>query len=110
MSDRKQPRDLTPGPRRWKAVGGDFAHQCTFCGGSPTEAVVGAPDGDAGILWQVAVCHDCLVDCISTRLAAITKARELGLRGESRRRPAGRPFGRLFLGSVFPVENEPIRL
>src|ERR1700722_2193238 len=34
-------RKLTPGQRRWKAVGGDRVHQCTFCGGGPTEAVVG---------------------------------------------------------------------
>jgi hypothetical protein len=79
MSDRQQPRNLTPGPRRWKAVGGDRVHQCTFFGGGPTEAVVGCPDGDAPILWQVAVCRECLTDLIMTRLAAVKHQRTVAL-------------------------------
>jgi hypothetical protein len=75
MSDRQQPRDLTTGPRRWKAVGGDRVHQCTFCGGEPREAVVGCPDGDAPIRWQVAVCRECL----TTRFAAVKHQRTVAL-------------------------------
>jgi hypothetical protein len=69
----------TPGPRRWKAVGGDRVTQCTFCGGGPTEAVVGCPDGDAPILWQVAVCRECLTDLIMTRFAAVKHQRTVAL-------------------------------
>jgi hypothetical protein len=79
MSTRQQPRDLTPGPRRWKAVGGDRVHHCTFCGGGPTEAVVGCPDSDAPILWQVAVCRECLTDLIMTRFAAVKHQRTMAL-------------------------------
>jgi hypothetical protein len=59
-------------PRRWKAVGGDRIDRCTFCGGSPTEAVVGCPD-DSGalVLWEVAICEACLADTIMTRFAAV---------------------------------------
>jgi hypothetical protein len=79
MSDRQQPRDLTPGPRLWKAVGGDRVHQCTFCGGSPIEAVVGCPDSDAPVLWQVAICGACLADMIMTRFAAVKHQRTVAL-------------------------------
>ena len=79
MSTRQQPRDLTPGPRRWKAVGGDRVHHCTFCGGGPTEAVVGCPDSDAPILWQIAVCRECITDLIMTRFAAMKHQRTVAL-------------------------------
>ena len=79
MSDRQHLRDLTPGARRWKAIGGDRVHQCTFCGAGPTEAVVGCPDSDAPILWQVAVCRECLTDLIMTRFAAVKHQRTVAL-------------------------------
>jgi hypothetical protein len=55
----RAPRNLTSAiaanpekPRRWKAVGGDRIDRCTFCDGSPTEAVVGCPDdGGAPVIW-----------------------------------------------------------
>jgi hypothetical protein len=47
------------------------AGTCTFCGGGPTEAVVGCPDSDAPVLWQVAVCSECRTDLIMTRFAAV---------------------------------------
>jgi hypothetical protein len=80
MFDRAQPRDLTSlstatGPCQWKVVGGDRVEICTFYGGGPTEAVVGCPDGDAPVLWQVAVCGPCLADIIMTRLAAVKHQR-----------------------------------
>ena len=85
MSDRQQPRDLTPsftatdevGPRPWKVVGADRAGTCTFCGGGPTEAVVGCPDRDAPILF--AACRECLTDLIMTRIAALKHQRMLAL-------------------------------
>jgi hypothetical protein len=53
MSDRQQPRDLTPRtPRRWKVIGLEQAHRCTFCG-RRLSATVGCPDDDAPILFQV---------------------------------------------------------
>jgi hypothetical protein len=40
MSDREQPRDLTPPTAgRWKVVGLELAHRCTFCG-RPSSATV----------------------------------------------------------------------
>jgi len=72
-------RKLTPGQRRWKAVGGDRVHQCTFCRGGPTEAVVGCPDSDVPILWQVAVCRECIADLIMTRFAAVKHRRTMAL-------------------------------
>ena len=52
MSDLQRPRNLessftATGPRQWKVVGGDRVGTCTFCGGGPTEAVVGCPDDGA---------------------------------------------------------------
>ena len=87
MSDCQHPRDLTPsfratdegGPRPWKMVGADRAGTCTFCGGGPTEAVVGCPDSDAPILWQVAACRECLTDLIMTRFAAVKHQRTVSL-------------------------------
>jgi hypothetical protein len=69
-------------PRQWKVVGGDRAGPCTFCGGGPTEAVVGCPDGDAPVLWQVAVCSECLMDLIMTRFAAVKHQRIVALAKE----------------------------
>jgi hypothetical protein len=90
MSDRQHPRDLTPSfratdersPRPWKVVGADRAGTCTFCGGGPTEAVVGCPDSDAPVLWQVAVCDECLTDLIMTRFAAVKHQRIVALAKE----------------------------
>ena len=84
MSDRQRPRNLTSSftatdPRQWKVVGGDRVGTCTFCGGGPTEAVVGCPDGDAPILWQVAVCGPCLADTVMTRFAAVKHQRIVAL-------------------------------
>ena len=53
-----------------------------FCGGSPTEAVVGCPDDDASVLWQVAVCSECLTDLIMTRFAAVKHQRTVALAKE----------------------------
>jgi hypothetical protein len=80
MSDLQRPRNLAfsftaTGPRQWKVVGGDRAGTCTFCGGGPTEAVVGCPDEDAPILWQVAVCGECLADTIMWRFAEVKAER-----------------------------------
>jgi hypothetical protein len=83
MSDRQRPRDLAPsfratdegGPRAWKVVGADRAGTCTFCGGRPTEAIVGCPDSDAPVLWQVAMCSECITDLIMTRFAAVKHQR-----------------------------------
>jgi hypothetical protein len=60
-------------------VGADRAGTCTFCGGSPTETVVGCQDGDAPVLWQVAVCSECLTDLIMTRFAAVKHQRTVAL-------------------------------
>ena len=52
MSDREQPRDLTPPTAgQWKVVGLELAHRCTFCG-RPSSATVGCPDDGAPVLWQ----------------------------------------------------------
>jgi hypothetical protein len=69
MSDRQRQRNFASSftatrPRQWKVVGGDRVGTCTFCGSGPTEAVVGCPDEGAPILWQVAVCGECLADTI----------------------------------------------
>ena len=69
MSDRQRQRHFASffsatRPGQWKVVGGDRVGTCTFCGSGPTEAVVGCPDEGAPILWQVAVCGECLADTI----------------------------------------------
>jgi hypothetical protein len=84
MSDRQRPRNLgssftATGPRQWKVVGGDRVGTCTFCGGGPTEAVVGCPDDDAPVLWQVAVCGPWLADTVMTRFAAVKHQRIVAL-------------------------------
>jgi hypothetical protein len=84
MSDRRRPRNLASsftatGPRQWKVVGGDRVETCTFCGGGPTEAVVGSPDDDAPLPWQVAVCGPCLADTVMTRFAAVKHQRIVAL-------------------------------
>jgi hypothetical protein len=87
MSDRQHPRNLTlsftgtddGGPRQWKVVGADRSGTCTFRGAGTTEAVVGCPDADAPILWQVAVCRECLTDLIATRFAAVKHQRTVAL-------------------------------
>jgi hypothetical protein len=91
MSDRRRPRNLASsftatGPRQWKVVGGDRVETCTFCGGGPTEAVVGSPDDDAPLPWQVAVCGPCLADTVMTRFAAVKHQH----RGASQRHERGR--------------------
>jgi hypothetical protein len=40
-------------------------------GRQPNRAVVGCPDGDAPILWQVAACRECLTDLIMTAFDAV---------------------------------------
>jgi hypothetical protein len=57
------------------ATGGDRVGTCTFCGSGPTEAVVGCPDEGAPILWQVAVCGECLADTIMWRFAEVKAER-----------------------------------
>src|SRR4029077_7592276 len=80
MTDRQRPGNLSssftaPGLRQWKVVGGDRVGTCTFCGGGPTEAVVGCPDEDAPVLWQGAVCGECLTDTIMWRFAEVKAER-----------------------------------
>ena len=87
MSDRQRPRNLASsftatGPRQWKVVGGDRGGTCAFCSGGPTEAVVGCPDDDAPVLWQVAVCGPCLADTVMTRFAAVKHQRMMALAKE----------------------------
>jgi hypothetical protein len=77
------PRRLTPttpqGPRKWKVVGENRTHLSTFCGGGPTEAVVGCPDENGPFIFQVAVCGPCLVDTIMSRFAAVKHERTVAL-------------------------------
>ena len=60
-------------------VGADRVHRRTFYGGGPTEAMVGCPDGDAPILWQVAVCSECPTDLIVARFATVKHQRTVAL-------------------------------
>jgi hypothetical protein len=76
MFDRQLP-DLTPptdAPRRWKVVGLELAHKCTFCG-DPSEATVGCPDETAPLIFQVGVCSHCLTDAVMARFAEVKAAR-----------------------------------
>ena len=80
MSDRQRQRNFASSftatrPRQWKVVGGDRVGTCTSCGSGPTEAVVGCPDEGAPILWQVAVCGECLADTIMWRFAEVKAER-----------------------------------
>ena len=49
-------------PQRWKVVGLELAHRCTFCG-APSEATVGCPDETTPLIFQIGICNSCLVDC-----------------------------------------------
>jgi hypothetical protein len=78
-------RDLTPpiaasleNPHPWKMIGGDRSHVCNFCG-KPSSAVVGCPDEDAPVVWQIGVCDDCLTDCVMVRFAAVKHQRMMAL-------------------------------
>jgi hypothetical protein len=84
MSDREQPRDLTPPTAgRWKVVGLELAHRCTFCN-RPASATVGCPDDGAPVLWQVGVCDDCLTDCVMRRFSEVKHQRVLQLADDMR--------------------------
>jgi hypothetical protein len=84
MSDRPQPRDLTPptheGAPQWKVVGLELAHWCTFCG-CPSEAKLGCPDERAPLIFQVGVCNSCLVDCVMRRFREVKHQRFAQLAG-----------------------------
>ena len=87
MPDRQGPCNLASsfiatGPRQWKVVGGDRVGTCTFRRGGPTEAVVGCPDDDAPVLWQVAVCGPCLADTVMMPFAAVKHQRIVALAKE----------------------------
>jgi hypothetical protein len=82
MSDRQQPRSLTPaGAPQWKVVGLGLAHRCTFCGG-PSEATLACPDEAAPVIFQVGVCNNCLVDCVMRRFREVKHQRIAQLAGD----------------------------
>jgi hypothetical protein len=77
----RQLRNLTPpiaadpeSPQRWKVVGLELAHQCTFCG-APSEATVGCPDETAPLMFQIGVCNSCLVDSVLQRFKEVKRQR-----------------------------------
>jgi hypothetical protein len=80
----RQPRNLTSdgddkeSPREWRVVGLERALQCTFCGG-PSEAILGCPDENAPLVWQIGVCAQCIADTIMTRFAALKHQRTVQL-------------------------------
>lgn len=78
MSDSQHPRDHAR-PSPVESSRGRPSSPCTFCGGTPTEAVVGSPEGEAPILWQVAACSEYLTDLIMTRFAAVKHQRTVAL-------------------------------